>query len=97
MKTIIDYLDELKEKVGSDYKVAELLGVDRSAISNIRKRGAMSTDLAIKIAELLNEDKGKLLIASEIAKSKGNVRCEWEKLAVKFDKKLLTILLNFFQ
>jgi plasmid maintenance system antidote protein VapI len=81
MKTIINYIDDLKEKNGSDYETAKLIGVDRSVISNIRKREAISDENAIKVADALGIDRSEVLIAAAIARSEGEVKAAWQKTA----------------
>lgn len=77
MKTIVDYLDDLKEKTGSDYKSVKLLNVSRNTISTIRSRNQCGDDTAIKIADLLGIDEGEVLIAAAIARSEGAVKKAW--------------------
>lgn len=77
MKNIIEYLDDLKEKTGSDYKSAKELKIDKSSLSMIRKRGQMADETAIKIADLLGVKRSEVLIAATIARSDGEVKQEW--------------------
>jgi hypothetical protein len=80
MKTITMYLDDLKEKTGSDYKTAKLLNTGTNTISMIRKRNQCADETAIKIADLLGIDQGELLIAAAIARSSNeDVKHAWEK------------------
>ena len=81
MKALLSYLDELKEKTGSDNKTAIALGVERSTIANIRRRNLMSDETAIKIAQLLDIDESEVLIAAAIARSQGEVKKAWEKIS----------------
>lgn len=81
MKTIENYLDDLKEKNGSDYRTAQLLGISKEGVSKIRKRGQMSDETAIKVAELLEVDEGELLIAAAIARSDGAVLNAWKNVS----------------
>ncbi|EIC29846.1 MULTISPECIES: hypothetical protein [Methylomicrobium] len=83
MKTIINYLDDLKEKLGSDYKVAKAMKVDQSTISVIRKRGLMSDETAVKVADLLEIEPGEVLIAAAMARSEGSVKEAWKALGKK--------------
>lgn len=77
MKTIENYLDELKTISGSDYKTAQMMGIDRTVVSNIRKRGAIADENAIKVAELLGIDAGEVLLAAAMARSNGAVKEAW--------------------
>lgn len=79
MKTIIEYLDDLKEKTGSDYKSAKLLKTNQSTISTLRHRNQCGDETAIKIADLLGVDRTEVLIAAAIARSEGDVKNAWEK------------------
>ncbi|MCQ8104692.1 helix-turn-helix domain-containing protein [Methylomonas sp. SURF-2] len=81
MKSIENYMDELKEKTGSDNKTALLLGVDRSVISKIKSRGAISDENAVKVAELLDIDPGEVLLAAAMARSQGAVKSAWESVS----------------
>lgn len=84
MKTIIEYLDFLKEKTGSDYASAKLLGISKVSISSIRKREQLADETAIKIAEALGVEKDELLIVAAIARSEGDVKKAWINHAKKF-------------
>ncbi len=81
MKRIDEYLDELKEKTGSDYKSANLLKINRSAITMIRKRNKMSDETALKIAALLDLPEDELLLSATIARSEGDVKKAWQKIS----------------
>jgi hypothetical protein len=83
MKTVIDYLNDLKGKLGSDYKSAKALNFETSTISTIRKRGQISDETAVKIAELLEIDPGEVLIAAAMARSQGAVKAAWEGVGKK--------------
>lgn len=81
MKSIIDYLNDCKEKTGSDYRSAMEMGIERMTISSIRKRGQMSDETAIKIADLLGIKQSDVLIAAAIARSTGEVKTAWESIS----------------
>lgn len=82
MKTIIEYLDDLKEKTGSDYKAAKKMNIDKSVISNIRRRQLMSDETAIKVADALGVNRSELLIAAAIARSgDSEVKKSWENIS----------------
>jgi chromosome condensin MukBEF MukE localization factor len=78
MKTINEYLDDLKEKTGSDYKSAKLLEIERSSLSVMRRRGQISDETALRIANALKIDKSELLFAAAVARSEGEVKKAWE-------------------
>ncbi len=84
MKTIIEYLDDLKEKTGSDNKAAAALNISRISVNQIRKRGSMADETAIKMADLLGIDRDELLIAAAIARSEGTTKEAWINHAKRF-------------
>ena len=81
MKTVIEYIDDLKEKNGSDYRTAKLLGVAKETISQIRKRGTVADETAIKMADVLGVDRNEVLISAAIARSEGEVKKTWENIS----------------
>ena len=81
MKTIINYLDDLKEKLGSDYRTAKIINVNVATISTIRKRQLMSDETAVKVADALGIGEYEVLIAAAIARSQGDVKNAWTQLA----------------
>ncbi|MBT9097766.1 hypothetical protein KFZ76_08605 [Methylovulum psychrotolerans] len=81
MKTVIDYINDLKEKTGSDYKTAKLLKIDKASLSVIRSKGRMADETAIKVAEALGVDETEVLIAAAVARSDGKVLSAWLKIS----------------
>ncbi|MFI3136980.1 MAG: hypothetical protein QX197_09400 [Methylococcaceae bacterium] len=81
MKSVIEYLDDLKEITGSDYKSAKMLNIQKTSVSMIRSRGKMSDETAIKMAELLGINKDEVLMAATIARSHGEVKASWERIS----------------
>jgi len=81
MKSILNYLDDLKEKNGSDYKTAQMLKITKESVSQIRKRGTVSDETAVKMADLLEINQSEVLIAAAIARSEGDVKKAWTKAA----------------
>jgi citrate lyase alpha subunit len=81
MKDLIQYVDDLKAKYGSDNKAAKELNIERTTIANIRKRGQMAEETAIKIADALEIDQGEVLIAAAMARSEGAVKHAWENIS----------------
>lgn len=77
MKAIVDYLDDLKGKTGSDYATAKALKITKESVSKIRSRGQMSDETALKIADLLGVNRSEVLMAATIARSNGEVKKEW--------------------
>lgn len=80
MKSVIEYLNDLKDKTGSDYMSAKQLGITKESVSGIRRRGKMSDDTAVKMADLLGIERDEVLIAAAIARSSGEVKSAWEKI-----------------
>jgi hypothetical protein len=81
MKTVIEYLDDLKEKTGSDYMSAKKLGISKVSVSLIRKRGQMADETAVKMAKILEINEGEVLLAAAIARSEGEVKTAWENIS----------------
>jgi plasmid maintenance system antidote protein VapI len=81
MKSITNYLDELKTKYGSDYRSAKIMGITRSSINTMRKRKQLSDENAIKIADCLEIKREELLIQAAIARSEGEIKKAWERIA----------------
>jgi hypothetical protein len=80
MKSISEYLDLAKKQTGSDYATAQTLGVDRAAISMMRKNGKIGDENAVKLAELTGIDAGEILLAAAMARSQGAVKTAWESV-----------------
>ncbi len=83
MKTVIDYLNDLKGKTGSDYATAKALHITKESVSKIRSRGQMSDGTALKMAELLNIEPDEILISAAIARNDGTVKAAWINHAKK--------------
>lgn len=81
MKTVLDYLNDSKEKTGSDYMTAKKLGIAKESVCSIRKRGKMSDETAIKMADLLGINRAEVLIAAAIARSEGEVKESWKSIS----------------
>lgn len=81
MKTITNYLNDLKEKCGSDYATAKMLNISKEAVSQIRKRGTVADETALKMADILGIDGKEVLIAAAIARSEGEVKKMWENIS----------------
>lgn len=81
MRTLNDYMDDLKGKCGSDYKAAKRLGVTNVTVCKIRSRQQLSDELALKIAHILDIDPSEILLAATIARSNGEVKEAWEKIS----------------
>ncbi len=78
-----EWLDKAKEKehLTSDYKLAKLIGIESNNITNLRKRNnGMDNYTAIRIAEILEIDKLKVIIDMEFQKAKNKNKKEfWRK------------------
>jgi len=71
----------MKNKTGSDYKTAQILGVTRSAVSIMRKKGALNEENALFIADYLDINPDEILLSSKIAASKGRIRDSWVRIS----------------
>lgn len=83
MKTLTQYLDDLKEKTGSDYATAKLMNTRQTTLSNIRNRNQCGDETALKIADLLGIDRDEVLISAAIARNEGEVKAAWMNHAKK--------------
>lgn len=81
MKTVLNYIDDLKEKTGSDYQSAKVLKIDKASLSIIRSKGRMADETAIKVADALGVSRDEVLIAAAIARSQGEVKKTWENFS----------------
>lgn len=84
MKSINEYFDDLKSKTGSDYATAKALGLNKVTISSARRRGQISDETAIAMADLLGIDQDEMLIAAAIARSEGATKTAWINHAKRF-------------
>lgn len=84
MKTIVDYLDEAKEKTGSDYKTAQVLDVTRQYVSKMRAGKGVSNEAAVKLAGILSIDPMEIIAAAEANKhpEKADFWGKWVAAAV---------------
>lgn len=88
MNTTLDFLDAVKAKHGipSDYALAPVLGVTRSAVSKYRnKLDYLSDEKALLVANLLEINSGIVLAAVHAERSKSDQEKAawtsiWEKL-----------------
>lgn len=83
--TTVDFLDALKARhhLPSDYALAKILGITRSAVSCYRSgKVALGEEMALKVAELLETEPGYVLarIAEERTK-RPQVKAAWRKVA----------------
>jgi len=81
MKTINEYLDQIETKTGSDYAIAQKIGVSKQAISIIRKTGNVKEETAIKITDVLGIDRNEVVLAAMIARSNGEVKKTWMNIS----------------
>ncbi len=87
MQTTMDLLDELSAKHGdaSDYRLAKILKVTKSAVSRYRGGGAFFSDeIAMRVAADLNLEPGYVLacVHAERAKQPA-IKAVWEDLAIR--------------
>jgi len=85
MQTTIELLDLLSELHGdaSDYRLAKLIGVNRSAISNYRRGVShFGNREAFRVAELLNLDPAYVVACAMAERSRSDEeRAIWERVA----------------
>jgi len=78
-----EWLDKvkIKENIESDYRLAKMIGIEQSGLSNIRRRDSgMDNYTAIRIAEMLEIDRMIVIIDMEKQKAKNKKKIEyWEK------------------
>lgn len=84
MKTIKDYIEELKEKYKLDsyYKAMTFLEMDRQAWTNIQKGSGISEKNAVRLAQALKIDPIEIMAVSNSLKAANNeIKNIWLKLA----------------
>lgn len=82
MKNLDEFLDAVKEKTGSDYKTAKLLGISDSLIGNWRgNRSIPSNAHIIKMCKFAGLDLGESIIAIEVSREKKAMQREVYKYA----------------
>lgn len=84
MKTIEDYINELKDlyKLESYYKTMQFIGMDRQAWTKIQKGGGINEKNAIRLAQALKIDPIEIMAVSNALKAANNeIRDIWLKLA----------------
>jgi predicted transcriptional regulator len=88
MKTAVEYFDEIKSayNLSSDYALAPMLGLTRSAVSMGRKHNATLDDKTChRIAELLKLDPALILAEMNYHRAKTDeARETWERIAATF-------------
>lgn len=94
MKTITNYIDDLKIKTGSDYKTAQLLELDRSAITWIRKKKTVGEETAVKMAKILEVPEEEILIAAAISRSEGETKLAWERVSQRMSFLSVILVIN---
>lgn len=101
MRTTIEFLDALKARNGgaSDYKIAKILGVTQQSVSRYRTgRDFFGSEIAIKVANLLQLDIGYVLACTHLERAKSEPeRQAWQGIAALFPKSVndgLCIMLN---
>jgi hypothetical protein len=84
MKTIKDYIEELREtyKLESYYQAMKFLEMDRQAWTNIQKGSGISEKNAVRLAQALKIDPIEIMAISNALKAANNeIRDIWLKLA----------------
>ncbi|WP_034350347.1 helix-turn-helix domain-containing protein [Herbaspirillum sp. GW103] len=83
-----DYLELVKRKLDlpSDYALAKVLGVTRSAISHMKMgKSGIGDETAVKVAELTGIPVARVLIDVHLERSKApEVKAAWASMMEKF-------------
>lgn len=86
-----EWLDKAKEKlkIESDYKLAKVIGIGNTAISNIRKRNSgMDNYVASRLEDILELERMTIIIDMELQKAKNEEKKRyWQKKEQIFLKK----------
>jgi transcriptional regulator with XRE-family HTH domain len=87
MKTVDELLDAVKarHKIGSDYKLAQFLGMTDSAIRNYRHKRSLPDEVAcVKIAQALEIDGDVLAAQIQSQRARDDeTKAFWQRLAVR--------------
>jgi len=98
MKTTIEFLDAVKEKLGvtSDYALAKRLGFSLSAVSSYRTgRRALDDDAALTVAIALEIHPFNVIAAVNAERAKTpEQRARWSGVMEKFSASFLNLLLG---
>ncbi len=90
-----EYLDAVRERLNlsSDYKLAKVLKVHQTTISNYRHgRSAIADDVAVRVAELLQLDPARVLADMAAERSSSDqVRAIWSRVAATLSVAALAI------
>lgn len=78
MNTLNYYLDIAKEKTGQDGITAKVIGITPAGISKARKRGTLSSENIVRLAQLINVNPAEIHKVCDIARDPG-ARSIWEK------------------
>lgn len=100
MLTTIEILDQLKDKLGSDYKTAKELGVPQQRISKIRNAfGILTDEQGLKAAQLLGLKEEFVLLSLTAERSKASPAYSiLERIADKFapNKAAAAVIFSLF-
>lgn len=89
MKTIVNYIEELKEKyhLESYYKTMAYIDMERQAWSKIQKGQGLSEKNALRLAQALKIDPIEIIAVSNALKAENNeLKLMWLKLAEEKEK-----------
>lgn len=88
MKTTVEYLDDIKQRLGlpSDYALAKALGITRESVSQLRNgKTSMGIETAMKAGEFLRVDGHRVYADSQIERArKPEIREFWLSVSEKF-------------
>lgn len=96
MKTTVEYLDALKEKLNlpSDYAAAKALGVTRAAVSRYRTGvGSFDDEVCFTVAEILGVNPLEVIVAARAERStKTGGREKWERNWENFSRNFRSLV-----
>lgn len=97
MKSVMEYVDELKEKleIESDAELGKRIGGNRNTVSSWRNRGSQPEDFyCIVMAELLGIHPLEIIAAANIEREKDPQKIEWwEDFSKRHGYKVLSVSL----
>jgi plasmid maintenance system antidote protein VapI len=97
MLTTVQILDQLKDRLGSDYKTAKALGIPQQRISKIRNAfGILTDEQGLKAAEILGLQEEFVLLSLTAERSKTSPAYSiLKRIADKFEPKAAAAAVAF--
>lgn len=97
MHNAVQLFDAVKttQAIESDYKLAQVLGVTKAAISAVRSRGgSISDETAVKIAELTGLPADYCVACAHAERASERTRGVWERIAKKAAGAAVAVLIG---